>query len=165
MTKGEAMPAREGFAAFYFDAADRLGRFPKAIVLLALRIGIGMVFWKSGLTKVTTNEAGTWPLLPLELGTGTVDLFATEYKLPFLPPEPAAWLASLGELALPWLLFLGFGARFGAAGLLGMTLVIQVFVYPTNWAEHLLWAGALIAVLTRGAGAISVDQFIANRYR
>jgi putative oxidoreductase len=75
-----------------------------------------------------------------------------------------ARLAATVELGAPVLLFLGFGARFAAAAMLGMVFVIQVFVYPANWAEHLTWATLLLFILTRGAGALSLDELIARRF-
>jgi putative oxidoreductase len=130
---------------------DWLGRFPVAVLELLLRIGVALVFWKSGMTKIAN-----WDL--------TVALFADEYQVPTLPPELAAYLGTTVELVAPVLLVLGFGARFGAAVLLGMTFVIQTFVYPENWSEHLLWASILIYVLTRGPGALSLDHVIARRW-
>lgn len=153
---------RDAIATRWHFLTDTLGQFPMAAILLMLRIGVGMVFWKSGLTKVVTGESGL-PVLPLQLGDSTVMLFETEYALPLLPPELAAWLAAVNELAMPVLLILGLASRFSAAALLGMTLVIQFFVYPGNWAEHLFWAGALAIILTRGPGAISLDALIARR--
>ena len=67
------------------------------------------------------------------------------------------------ELTGSVLLFLGLGARFGAAALLGLTLTIQLLVYPENWPDHLLWASILAYVLTRGAGKLSLDHLIARR--
>jgi putative oxidoreductase len=127
-----------------------LARFPLAAIELAMRAGVGAVFFKSGLTKIASWDS-------------TIALFENEYALPLLPPELAAAMAATCELAGPVLLVLGFGARFGAAALLGMTVVIQVLVYPENWAEHLLWASAFAYVLTRGAGALSLDHLIARR--
>lgn len=133
------------------DAVRRLlARFPLALVELMMRVGVGAVFFKSGLTKIASWDT-------------TLVLFENEYALPLLPPELAATLAAGFELACPVLLVLGLGARFGAAALLGMTAVIQIFVYPENWAEHLLWASAFAYVLTRGAGALSLDHFVARR--
>lgn len=133
------------------DAVRRLlTRFPLAFVELTMRVGVGAVFFKSGLTKIASWDT-------------TLVLFENEYALPLLPPELAATLAAGFELACPVLLVLGLGARFGAAALLGMTAVIQIFVYPENWAEHLLWASAFAYVLTRGAGALSLDHLVARR--
>jgi putative oxidoreductase len=128
-----------------------------------LRIGVAMVFWKSGLTKVVTTESGHWPALPLQVADSTFSLFESEYMVPLLPPVPAAWLAAITELSMSVLLAFGLASRFAAAALLGMTLVIQVFVYPGNWPDHLFWAGALAMVLTRGPGAISLDALIGRR--
>jgi putative oxidoreductase len=41
--------------------------------------------------------------------------------------------------------------------LLGMIAVIQVFVYPNAWTEHLVWGSILVFLLTRGPGALSLD--------
>jgi putative oxidoreductase len=129
---------------------DLLGRFPLPLLDLLLRIGIALVFWKSGMAKLAN-----WDL--------TVALFANEYQVPLLSPDIAALLALTAEIACPLLLAAGLGARFAAAALLGMTLVIQVFVYPENWSEHLLWAALLLYVLTRGAGLLSADYVISRR--
>src|ERR1041384_7208893 len=108
---------RAGVAGLVTQAFDLAGRFPDALLLLTARVGVGLVFFKSGLTKIATWD-------------NTVELFATEYNVPLSPPEIAAYMGPTAELLCPWLLFLGLGARFGAAALLGMTLVIQTFVYP-----------------------------------
>ena len=77
-------------------------------------------------------------------------------------PAVRALLAASAELSMPVLLVLGLGTRFAAAVLLAMTLVIQLFVYPENWPDHLLWGSILIYLLTRGAGALSLDRPIAH---
>lgn len=89
-------------------------------------------------------------------------LFQDEYQVALLSPEFAAQLAVLGETFLPFMLILGLGARFGAFGLLIMTLVIQ-FVYPASFYDHMVWAAALIAVLLLGPGKISLDRLIEKR--
>ncbi len=139
-----------------------LEAIPLSLMQLMLRFGIAMIFWRSGLTKVVTNEAGTMPAFPPRLAEGTVELFATEYKLPVLPPEFSAILGAAGELILPVLLILGLFGRLSAAGLLAMTLVIQ-WVYPSNWTEHLFWAGSLLLIMARGPGALSLDALIWRR--
>jgi putative oxidoreductase len=63
---------------------------------------------------------------------------------------------------VPPLLFVGLATRLATLPLLGMIAVIQIFVYPNAWSDHLLWAAALTLVLTRGAGAFSVDHWIAR---
>ena len=136
-----------GLTAQLKDLRDLLGRFPASLLDLLLRSGIALVFWKSGMAKLAN-----WDL--------TVALFADEYQVPLLAPDVAALLATAAEITCPILLVIGLGARFASAALLGMTFVIQTFVYPENWSEHLLWAAILITVLTRGAGLLSVDHMI-----
>ena len=128
-----------------------LERTPSSVLTLLMRCGIAAVFFKSGLTKIASWQA-------------TVQLFDMEYQVPLLPPELAAYLAATAELTCPVLIVLGLATRLGALMLLGMTAVIQVFVYPENWSEHLLWASILIYLATRGAGAISLDRAIARSW-
>jgi putative oxidoreductase len=126
---------------------DLLGRFPLSLVELAMRVGVASVFFKSGLTKIASWET-------------TVQLFAFEYQVPVLPPGIAAYLGTFNELVCSVMVAIGLGSRFGAAALLGMTFIIQLFVYPENWADHLLWASILAYVLTRGPGTLSLDHWI-----
>jgi putative oxidoreductase len=113
-----------------------------------LRLGVADIFWRSGLTK-----------LPLGSDT-TVTLFREEYQVPLLPPEMAAYLATLIELGCPILLALGFITRSAAAILLAQTLVIQLLVYPENYPDHLLWADPLLYLFLRGPGKWSIDALI-----
>ncbi|MCY7371219.1 MAG: DoxX family protein, partial [Polaromonas sp.] len=85
-------------------------------------------------------------------------LFREEYRLPLISPEVAAHLAAYAEHLFPVLIVLGLFTRFSALALLGMTLVIQVFVYPDAWPTHLSWAGLLLYLIGRGAGALSLDR-------
>ncbi len=129
----------------------RFEQFPLAILQLAFRIGIGGVFWHSGLTKIASWQT-------------TVVLFRDEYRVPILPPEIAATLASAVELTTPVLLLVGLASRLATLPMLGMTFVIQAFVYPEDWNEHLIWAAMLTFILTRGPGVLSLDHLIARRY-
>jgi putative oxidoreductase len=124
-----------------------LGRFPRSLQQLLFRLAVGSVFLKAGLTKIATWES-------------TVALFREEYQVPILPPEVAATLATTFELGCSTLLILGLGTRVAALPLLGMIAVIQLFVYPNAWAEHLTWGSILVAVLTRGAGTASLDRLV-----
>ncbi|WP_457307142.1 DoxX family protein, partial [Polaromonas sp. P5_E6] len=119
------------------------------LLALASRLGIAAIFFYSGRTKV----AGF-----LTLTDSTYELFRTEYKLPLLPPEIAAHLATYAEHLFPLLLVLGLFTRYSALALLGMTLVIQVFVYPDAWPTHLSWAALLLYLVGRGAGRLSADR-------
>lgn len=125
------------------------GRIPHDVVALALRIFPAMVFFQSGRTKVDglfTIKDSTW------------FLFREEYALPLIPSDLAAVLGTTAEHVLPVLLILGLFTRFAALGLLAMTAVIQVFVYPGAWVTHGLWAAAFLAVMARGPGAWSLDR-------
>ena len=139
-----------GPAALVLSIYDYLGRLPLSIIQLMARLAVAGVFWRSGMVKIASWEQ-------------TVALFQDEYQVPLLPPEIAAMLGTALELACPVLLFFGFASRLGALGLLGMTFVIEVFVYPNNWPEHLTWATLLLIVLTRGPGPVSLDHLIRTR--
>lgn len=127
---------------------------PEALLLLVARVGIAAVFFLSGRTKVTGF---------LELKPSTYTLFRSEYALPLIPPEWAAHLATYAEHLFPLLLVLGLLTRPAAAALLGMTLVIEVFVYPDAWPVHLTWAGLLLPLLAKGGGAWSLDRLLAGK--
>jgi len=130
-------------------------KFPSWLLGLIIRVGIADVFWRSGQTKVSG-----W-----HVTQSTVQLFRDEYKLPLLPPEIAANLASIQEHLFSVLLVIGLASRLSALGLLAMTAVIEIFVYPENWPDHLLWAGALLYVLARGPGDFSLDALIRRKFR
>src|SRR6195256_4871554 len=124
-----------------------LARFPLSILLLAGRIGIGATFFKAGLLKYQSWEF-------------TVRLFQEEYRVPLLDPAIAARIAMVQELTIPILLFLGLATRIATIPLLGMIAVIQTFVYPNAYNEHLVWGAILMLLLTRGPGVFSVDYLI-----
>jgi putative oxidoreductase len=124
------------------------------LLALAARFGIAGVFWLSGRTKVEG-----W----LTVSDSAVALFADEYQVPLLPPELGAHLAAYAEHLFPILLVLGLFTRASALGLLGMTAVIQTFVYPDAWPTHLVWATALLYLAGRGAGRVSLDVLLALR--
>jgi putative oxidoreductase len=115
---------------------QRLERFPLSLLQLAMRIGGGAVFFRSGLLKLDSWEF-------------TIQLFRDEYKVPLLDPTLAAQAATIVELGVPPLLFAGLATRFATLPLLGMIAVIQVFVYPNAWSDHLMWAAALLFICPR----------------
>jgi len=90
-------------------------------------------------------------------------LFREEYQVPLLPPDLAAYTATFVEHLFPVLLVVGFASRLSALGLLAMTLVIQLFVYPSGWPQHILWIGLLLLIIARGPGAISLDHLAWGR--
>ncbi len=123
-------------------------RFPLSLLEFGMRLAVGATFFRSGMNKYQSFDTA-------------ITLFRDEYRLPLLPPEIAAYMGTTVELCAPVLLVLGVFARFGAAALLFMTLTIQFLVYPENWPEHLMWASILAYVLSRGAGALSIDRIVA----
>jgi putative oxidoreductase len=135
-------------------ARDAVEKIPYTVLAVFLRLGIGAIFLRSGMTKVNG----------FTVTDSTIFLFADEYRVPLVPPAFAAHLAAYAEHLFPLLLFLGLATRFSALGLLGMTAVIELFVYPELWPDHVLWAGALLMLLSRGPGNLSVDHLIARRY-
>jgi putative oxidoreductase len=92
-------------------------------------------------------------------------LFRDVYQVPLLDPEVAARIAMVQELTIPILLFAGLATRLATLPFLGMLAVIQTFVYPNAWAEHLVWGSILMFLLTRGPGAFSLDQVIGRMIR
>lgn len=122
---------------------------PPSLLLLVARIGIAAIFFLSGRTKVTGF---------LTIKPSTYVLFNSEYALPLIPYEFAAQLATYSEHLFPVLLVLGLFTRPAAAALLGMTLVIQTFVYPDAWPTHLSWAGLLLPLIAHGGGKWSLDR-------
>ena len=131
------------------DLARRL--LPMSALLLVQRLGIAAVFFQSGRTKV--EGIFTIPQT-------TIDLFQQEYALPLLSPQLAAYLAAGAEHLFPVLLVLGLFTRLSAAALLGMTLVIQIFVYPDAWPTHLSWAGLMLPLIALGGGRWSLDRLL-----
>lgn len=150
-------------------AIAMLERIPHSAIALLGRVSIALTFWMSGQTKIEglmidpvarTVELG-WPRVTQD----AIELFASEYMLPLIPPAPAARLAAIAEHVFPLLLLIGLGTRLSAFALLVMTLVIQVFVYPSAFATHGVWATVLLYLIARGPGMLSLDHLIASRFR
>ncbi|MGH6932382.1 MAG: DoxX family protein [Dongiaceae bacterium] len=139
-----------GIACLARCAFKMLERIPISLPVLVLRLGVAVVFFRSFLAKIASWQT-------------TIMLFENEYNVPVLPPALAAYMAAAVELICPILLVLGLGTRLAAAAMLGMTLVIQVFVYPTSWPDHLLWAGPLLYLIVRGPGKWSLDAQLRDR--
>ncbi|GLQ51871.1 DoxX family protein [Dyella flava] len=129
------------------DLASRL--ISHSLLALVCRVSIAAIFFLSGRTKVTGF---------LTLKPGTYELFRTDYRLPFVRPEIAAHIAAYSEHFFPLLLILGLFTRGAALALLGMTTVIEVFVYPDAWPTHLSWAGLMLYLIGRGGGKLSLDK-------
>lgn len=127
------------------------GRVSESPLLLVARLGVAAIFFLSGRTKVE----GLLTITP-----STYELFRTDYALPLVPPEIAAHAATYSEHFFPILLVLGLFTRPAALALLGMTTVIEVFVYPDAWPTHLSWAGLLLPLIIRGGGRWSLDRLL-----
>jgi len=134
------------------DLIAWIERFPQSILQLTFRISIGSVFWNAGLTKIASWQT-------------TLLLFRDEYRVPLLPPELSAYSATAIELTCPILLFAGFATRLAVLPMIAQALVIEIFVYPEDWIEHLTWVSMLLFLLTRGAGMVSVDHLVKSWIR
>ena len=153
------------------QASTRIDLFSRhtseAIALLAW-IGLAFTFWLSGQTKIeglVLDPLGLqvqwgWP----HVSESALELFRSEYALPLLPPDWAALMAATAEHVLPLMLILGLGTRVAALGVLGMTLVIQLFVYPLAFPTHALWAAGALALLVHGGGRLALDRPLARRF-
>jgi putative oxidoreductase len=144
MMNPASMPQRAGLAGIYSSALERLNSLPLSIVQLVSRLAVAHVFWQSSQSKLAS-----WPV--------TIQLFTLEYKLPLLPPELAARLATTAELSGCVLVFFGLFSRLAALILLGVIATIQLLVYPQNWPDHLLWTAPLLLIFARGPGVVSLD--------
>lgn len=140
---------------------------PNSLLAFVARFSIAAVFWKSGQTKVQGFEIDIvtreftlgWP----RLSDSVVDLFRDEYRLPLVHPEIAATMAAFAEHFFPVLILLGIATRLSALGLLGMTMTIQLLVYPDAYPTHGTWAAVLLYLMVHGPGKLSLDHWIARR--
>jgi len=126
----------------------------RPLALLAARIYVGSVFFRSGLTKLRDWDT-------------TLALFMDEYHVP-LNPTVAAFIGTGAELALPVLLVAGLFGRFAAAGLsvLNAVAVLSLMAVPDAALQgHLFWGSLLAALLLWGPGALSLDFFLWPRVR
>ena len=144
--RADSLPAR-----LVARLVARLDAVPYSLLALPLRLAVATVFWNSAMTKLANWQTA-------------LALFADEYRVPLLPPGVAAHLAVSIELTTPVLLVLGLLTRPAALVLLGMTSVIEVFVYPQAWPTHIQWAAMLLVLLCRGAGTFSVDHWLGRRF-
>lgn len=144
-----------------------LEKIPHSLIAFVARFSIAAVFWKSGQTKIEGLAIdlfdGTFQIGLPHLADSTIPLFKSEYALPLLSPELAAYLAASAEHVFPVLILLGLATRFSALALLGMTVTIQLFVYPDAYPTHGTWAAVLLYLMARGPGLLSIDHLIAKR--
>ncbi|MDE1969487.1 MAG: DoxX family protein, partial [Alphaproteobacteria bacterium] len=121
-----------------------LDNVPYTLLAIPLRLALAVVFWNSAMAHLASWDT-------------TLYLFASEYKVPVLPPDLAAYMAVSIEVSTPVLLVLGLLTRPAVLVLLGMTTVIEVFVYPQAWPTHIQWAAMMLVLLCRGPGKLSLD--------
>ena len=129
----------------------------KPLTLLAFRIYVAWMFFESGLVKIQS-----W--------SSTVSLFETEYQVPILSPEWAAYLATGAELILPVLLVFGCLTRPAALGLFVLNIV-AVIAYPYLWTvagaggfwQHVTWGTMLWVVFVFGPGRFALDSLWSQR--
>ncbi|MDP2008105.1 MAG: DoxX family membrane protein [Rubrivivax sp.] len=165
--QGEPATADSPLARGLLLAVGLFERIPHSLIAFIARFSIAAVFWNSGQTKVqgfvVNLVSGEFTLGWPSLSASALALFQEEYRLPFIAPEIAAPMAAAAEHLLPLLILVGLGTRFAALALLGMTLVIQFFVYPGAYATHGTWAAVLLVLMASGPGALSVDHWLATR--
>lgn len=123
---------------------------PTSLIAFCARIFPAAVFWQSGETKVEG-----W-----HISDSAITLFHEEYRLPLIDPSLAAYLSAFAEHLFPALLVLGLATRLSAMSLLGMTAIIEVFVYPDAWPTHGVWATCFLILIARGAGVFSLDYLL-----
>lgn len=142
--------AATGIIGHWNRSAEKLQEYiSHNLIALASRIAVAAIFFLSARTKVEGL---------LTIKDTTFVLFQEEYKLPLLPPEFAAHMATYAEHLFPILLVLGLLTRLSALALLGMTATIQIFVYPDAWPTHLTWAVPMLYLIGRGGGDWTVDH-------
>jgi putative oxidoreductase len=133
-------------------------KIPYWLIALMARVPIAGVFWLSGRTKVDG-----WNIF--RINESAVLLFENEFQLPVLNPVFAAHITALAEHVFPVLLVIGLATRYSALALLAMTAVIQIFVFPDAWPTHGTWAACFLILIARGPGEISIDHWIARRFK
>lgn len=129
---------------------NQAARLPWSVPALLARLMPAWIFWASARTKVDG----------FAIADSTWWLFENEYALPIIPSALAAVMATLAEHIFAVCLALGLATRLSAAALLGMTAVIQTFVYPDAWVTHGLWAVCFLVLIAKGPGAVSLDHVL-----
>lgn len=142
--------SRSSIIALAKQAFGWLDRIPYTLLAIPLRFAVATVFWNSAMAHLASWDT-------------TLSLFEDEYQVPILPSDLAAYMAVAIEVTTPVLLVLGFLTRAASLVLLGMTTVIEVFVYPLAWPTHIQWAAMMLVLLARGPGKFSLDWLIRRR--
>jgi putative oxidoreductase len=145
-------------ASFVRWTIGLMEKIPYWLIALMARVPVAGVFWLSGRTKVDG-----WNIF--RINESAVLLFENEFQLPLLNPVFAAHITALAEHVFPVLLVLGLATRYSALALLAMTAVIQIFVFPDAWPTHGTWAACFLILIARGPGEISIDHWLARRFK
>ena len=151
-TASKSAPAESGMMRVGGAIIGLFDRIPYWLIALTARIALAQVFWSSA-----QSHLANWDT--------TLYLFANTFNVPLLAPDTAAYLAVAMELVMPPLLVLGLATRFAAWALFGMTLVIEIFVFPEAWPTHIQWAAMMLMLMGRGAGMLSVDALILRWFK
>jgi len=130
---------------------SKLEMLPLWPIQTLARIGVAAVFYNSARLKLQS-----WDI--------TLLLFRDEYQVPLLSFDLAARLATAVEMGGAALLFAGLFSRLATLPLLGIVAVIQIFVYPNAWGEHMTWTALLLIVLFRGPGPLSLDYLLSRQF-
>ncbi len=146
----------------YNQIFEVLHKYTDDIFKLFLRLYVADAFFRAGLTKL-----GSWDSQMPFLSLGARYLFKSEYSVPLIPWELAAYLATAAELVLPVLLVLGLATRLSALALF-LFNIIAVVSYPVLWEggyyDHKLWGIMLLVIVIYGQGRISIDALICNKH-
>lgn len=122
-------------------------RIPYWLIALTARLALAQVFWSSAQTHLAS-----W--------STTLYMFANTYNVPLLPPDLAAYLSIAIEIFTPPLFVLGLFTRMAALTTFGMTLVIEIFVFPQAWPTHIQWAAMMLVLMGCGPGVLSLDALL-----
>ena len=137
----------------------------QGLAALAMRLVMARMFLKSGILKLTGgNAADLFQYEWFSDDNWWMQLFGIE-EIPRMLAEVLGALSMVAEIALPVMLVIGFLTRFASAGLLAMTGVIVLLVYPpwtANglslwWNDHVWWTVILLALLAYGPGPYALD--------
>ncbi len=152
MTASKPVGAENGLMKMIGAIIGLFDRIPYWLIALTARIALAQVFWSSA-----QSHLANWDT--------TLYMFGDTYQVPLLPSDLAAYLAVTMELVTPPLLVLGLVTRFTALALFGMTMVIEIFVFPEAWPTHIQWAAMQLVLMGRGAGSLSLDALIQRWFK
>lgn len=138
------------------------------LALLAARVHMGNVFWKSGKAKwddgsERTSQLFEWEYIPNWEKNSAKNIFGMDVTFPVPSPELGASMATYTEILMPIFLVLGFMGRGAAFILFGMAATIELFVYPGE-TEHVYWLLLLGLLITFGPGKLSFDHLIRRKF-